>query len=148
MDQEAKSSGSSCRKSNIHVCNLHLKLWKSFPAGRLDQTGRRSDGAPGRSGATLTLSIPASPSPWPDLWSFSPAVLTPGCFKPSPRRQLRAAFGPWHWPPQRAVCWGCCFPSPFGDSSVLCTSFKPFSIATVATWLACLLYEIWKFLRA
>lgn len=26
--------------------------------------------------------------------------------------------------------------------------FQTFSIATAATWLACLLYEIWKFLRA
>lgn len=84
MDQEAKSSGSSCRKSNSHACNLHLELWKSFPAGRLDQTGQRLDGAPGPSGATLTLSIPASPSLWPDRWSFSPAVLTPGCFMPFP----------------------------------------------------------------
>ena len=30
------------------------------------------------------LSIPTSPSPWPDRWSFSPAVLTPGCFMPFP----------------------------------------------------------------
>ena len=84
MDQQAKLSGSSRRKSNSHACNLHLKLWKSFPAGRLDQTGWRSDGAPGPLGVTLTLSIPVSLSPWPDLWSCSPAVLTPGCFMPCP----------------------------------------------------------------